>query len=119
MSTEELIMRNADKFVFLLQMRHNALTNAVINSLDDSPFSFRSKYTVTGKGMTLEEVKRLSEMLKKANQTKADLSYLGVELIDYRDRQSKLKAIKLKLSEKIDEDVRLALIHLHNMIKNN
>jgi hypothetical protein len=117
-NVEELIMRNADKFVFLLQMRSNALINAVINSLDETPFSWRSKYTVTGEGMTLEEVEILIEMLKKSNKTREDLHYLGINVIDYRGRIDKLKAMKLRLSSNIDEDLRQALMQLERTIKN-
>ncbi len=115
-NANELIMANADKFIFLLQLRHNALYNAVIASLDETPFSFFKRYTVTGEGMSLEFVQTLMIMLKSADKTKLALKDLGVSPIDYKKRVKKLKRISLKLSDELDPKVAKALSDLNQYI---
>lgn len=114
---DELVMNNAQIFIFLLQARHNSLVNAVIATLDDTPFSFKQSYTVTGEGLDVEKVNHLIKMLQGANKTKSDLSEMGITPMDFKDRSDKLKKIKLKLKSDIDEDLREAIHRLYRLIK--
>jgi hypothetical protein len=115
----DLINANKDKFLFLLQLRHNALYDLVIQFFDKTPISLTRKFTVTGKGLELETIVKLHQLLLQADETRERLTKQGIKLVEYKKRRKKLTGMKLKIHKSVKANVADALVDIHRHIKEN
>jgi hypothetical protein len=117
--SNELIIKNKEKFLFLLQLRHNSIYDLAIQYFDKTPISLTRRFTVTGKDLDLDTVKELHNMLILADQTRNRLKELGFKLDEYKNRRRKLKAMKLKIHKTVKTDLANALVDFHRHVKEN
>lgn len=111
--------KNKERLIYLLQLRHNAIYDLIINYFDKTPISFTRKFTVTGKGEKLSTIKFFHEKLIQADQTRADLSDRQITPKSYKNRLKKIKGMRLKLDPSLSQELSDALIDLHRHIQEN